>query len=162
MYPNQNYYGYNQQNPYSYGAMPDSLAQMRGQTMPQAVPQNIQPCFMPQTVMNWVQGIAGAKAFPVNAGESMPLFDSEGNYFYIKQVDKSGMPFPLRRFKYVEITDDEIVPKTTQEQPTVDLNKFATVEALQALQSDFEALAARLEAMNGRPARCGKEVVENE
>lgn len=92
----------------------------------------------------------------------MPLFDSEGNYFYIKQVDKSGMPYPLRRFKYVEITDDEIAPKTAQEQSTVDLNKFATAEALQALRSDFEALVARLETMNGRPAKRGKEVVENE
>lgn len=163
MYPNQNnFYGYNQQNPYSYGAMPDSLAQMRGQTMPQAIPQNTQPFFTPQTEMNWVQGIAGAKAFLVAPGNSVPLFDSEGNSFYIKAVDKSGMPLPLRIFDYHERIEGEIASKTTQEQPTVDLNKFATVEALQALQSDFEALAARLEAMNGRTARRGKEVVENE
>ena len=162
MYPNQNYYGYNQQNPYSYGAMPDSLAQMRGQAMPQAIPQNTQPFFTPQTEMNWVQGIAGAKAFLVAPGNSVPLFDSEGNSFYIKAVDKSGMPLPLRIFDYHERIEGETAPKTAQEQPTVDLNKFATVEALQALQSDFEALAARLEAMNGRPARRGKEVAENE
>ena len=158
MYPAQNYYGYNQQNPYSYGAMPDSLAQMRGQAIPQVAPQ-------PQNNSNglvWVQGEAGAKSFLVAPNTTVMLMDSESNVFYLKSADVSGMPLPLRVFDYSERVGGEIAPKTAQEQPTVDLNKFATVEALQALQNDFEALAARLEAMNGRTARRGKEVVENE
>lgn len=163
MYPNQNnFYGYNQQNPYSYGAMPDSLAQMRGQAMPQAVPQ-VAP--QPQNNTNglvWVQGEAGAKSFLVAPNTTVMLMDSESNVFYLKSADVSGMPLPLRVFDYSERVGSEITPKTAQEQPTVDLNKFATVEALQALQNDFEALAARLEAINGRTARRGKEVVENE
>lgn len=162
MYPNQNYYGYNQQNPYSYGAMPDSLAQMRGQTIPQPVPQ-VAP--QPQNNSNglvWVQGEAGAKSFLVAPNTTVMLMDSESNVFYLKSADVSGMPLPLRVFDYSERVGGEIASKTTQEQPTVDLNKFATVEALQALQSDFEALAARLKTMNGRPARREKEVVENE
>lgn len=162
MYPNQNYYGYNQQNPYSYGAMPDSLAQMRGQAIPQAVPQAAP---QPQNNSNglvWVQGEAGAKSFLVTPNTTVMLMDSESNVFYLKSADVSGMPLPLRVFDYSERTSGKIAPKTTQEQPTADLNKFATVEALQALQNDFEALAARLEAMNGKPARRGKEVTENE
>ena len=108
----------------------------------------------------WVQGEAGAKSFLVAPNTTVMLMDSESNVFYLKSADVSGMPLPLRVFDYSERVNGEITPKTAQEQPTVDLNKFATVEALQALQSDFEALAARLEAMNGRPTRRGKEVTE--
>ena len=63
MYPNQNYYGYNQQNPYSYGAMPDSLAQMRGQTISQAIPQ-VAP--QPQNNLTWKSrgGQQGARVKP--------------------------------------------------------------------------------------------------
>lgn len=50
----------------------------------------------------WVQGESGAKAYPVAPGKSMALFDSESEQFYIKSVDISGMPQPLRVFVYSE------------------------------------------------------------
>lgn len=50
----------------------------------------------------WVQGEAGAKAYPVAAGNSLLLMDSERQVFYIKSTDSSGMPQPLRRFVYHE------------------------------------------------------------
>lgn len=46
----------------------------------------------------WVQGIAGAKSYPVAPGHSAPLFDSEDLKVYIKTVDQSGVPQPLRCF----------------------------------------------------------------
>lgn len=50
----------------------------------------------------WVQGEAGAKSYPVSAGQSVLLMDSESNRFFIKSADASGMPMPLRVFDYTE------------------------------------------------------------
>lgn len=53
----------------------------------------------------WVQGDAGAKSIQVNAGNSVLLMDSEQQVFYIKTVDASGIPQPLRTFTYTEKMD---------------------------------------------------------
>ena len=52
----------------------------------------------------WAQGEAAAKAFPVGAGQSVLLMDSEDSVMYIKSTDQSGMPQPLRIFDYKERT----------------------------------------------------------
>lgn len=52
--------------------------------------------------INWVQGEADAKSRPVGAGHSVILMDTEDSVFYIKTVDQSGMPQPLRIFDYKE------------------------------------------------------------
>lgn len=54
--------------------------------------------------ITWVQGEASAKSFPVGAGQSVLLMDSEESVFYIKSTDQSGMPQPLRIFDYTERT----------------------------------------------------------
>lgn len=73
---------------------------------PQMPPQGAQ---MPQngvTTSNngitWVQGEAAAKSHPVASGQSALLMDSEESVFYIKSMDQSGMPLPLRIFDYKE------------------------------------------------------------
>lgn len=50
----------------------------------------------------WVQGIEAMKSYPVSAGQSVLLMDSESNCFGIKSADASGMPMPLRVFDYTE------------------------------------------------------------
>lgn len=52
--------------------------------------------------INWVQGEADAKSRPVAAGHSVILMDTEESVMYIKSVDPSGMPQPLRIFDYKE------------------------------------------------------------
>jgi hypothetical protein len=64
--------------------------------------------------INWVQGEAGAKSYPVAPGQSVLLMDSESNIFYIKSSDNSGMPMPLRIFDFKERTATQ---KTEQTQP---------------------------------------------
>lgn len=54
--------------------------------------------------ITWCQGEAAAKSFPVGAGQSVLLMDSEESVFYIKSTDQSGMPQPLRIFDYTERT----------------------------------------------------------
>jgi len=55
----------------------------------------------------WVQGEAAAKAYPVAPGSNVLLMDSEGECFYIKSTDASGMPQPLRTFAYQEVARTE-------------------------------------------------------
>ena len=70
--------------------------------MPQIAPQ--MPSVASQNAqmtndINWVQGEADAKSRPVGAGHSVVFMDSEESVFYIKTVDQSGMPLPLRIFE---------------------------------------------------------------
>lgn len=57
-----------------------------------------------QSGILWVQGEAGAKAYPVGAGNSVLLMDTEDAVMYLKTVDQSGMPQPLRIFDLTERT----------------------------------------------------------
>lgn len=52
--------------------------------------------------ITWVQGESAAKSYPVGAGQSVLLMDSEDSVMYIKSCDQSGMPLPLRVFDYTE------------------------------------------------------------
>lgn len=90
---NGNYYGMNGYGQAGYmPPMQDTLSQLRSQQMPQQQSGN---------GLLWVQGEAGAKAYPVAPGGSVVLMDVEGNTFYVKSADNSGMPH-MRVFDYVE------------------------------------------------------------
>ena len=75
----------------------------------QNVPQNYSPVQTQapaqpnSTGINWVQGEAGARSVPVQAGQKVILMDSESNVFYVKSSDSYGMPLPLRIFEYKEL-----------------------------------------------------------
>ena len=82
----------------------------------------------------WVQGEAGAKAYPVAPGNSVLLMDSESECFYIKSTDHSGVPMPLRSFTYTEIVQSQ----QPNEEPKVDTSQFVT-------RSEFEELKKMLQ-----------------
>ena len=91
------YYDPVQQNP---------MGQYNQQFQPPATPTATQP--MTQQANNgliWVQGEAGAKSYIVAPGNTVMLMDSEGERFYLKSADASGMPMPLRIFEYKERTE---------------------------------------------------------
>lgn len=64
------------------------------------MPQNASPASNSGII--WVQGENAAKSYPVGSGQSALLMDSEESVMYIKSVDSSGMPQPLRVFDYTE------------------------------------------------------------
>ena len=68
----------------------------------------------------WVQGENSAKSYPVSAGQSMLLMDSENPVMYIKSTDQSGMPLPLRVFDYKERTQARSEHAQTVAEPKVD------------------------------------------
>lgn len=70
-----------------------------------------------QSNIYWVQGIEGAKAYPVGAGNSILLMDSDNQVMYIKTADQSGVP-SLRIFDYNE--------RTAEKTNTVDLSAYVT------------------------------------
>ena len=74
----------------------------------QQIPMQQQTQSQPNQQSNilWVQGEAGAKAWPVANGSSVQLMDSEDSYFYIKSADQYGMP-STKKFKYEEVIDDK-------------------------------------------------------
>lgn len=59
----------------------------------------------------WVQGESGAKGYPVAAGTTVMLLDSENQTFYIKSTDSSGMPMPLRTFDFTERVQNPVQDK---------------------------------------------------
>ena len=117
-----NYYPMGQQMP---SAMTDQLTQLRRAAYPQ----------QQQTA----QGEEAAKSYLCAPGNSVLLMDSEKSSFYIKTVDASGMPQPLRIFDYTERT-------AAQKQPTqavqVQAGEFVTRAEFDALEARFDALAA--------------------
>lgn len=122
-------YGYQPQTYYPpTQPMPDQLAYLRQQQM--------QPMQQPAASPLWVQGEAGAKAYPVAPGSSVILMDSESNVFYIKSADQSGMP-TMRTFEYRERTAAQNPPVQAAQQPQGD---YVT-------RSEFAAWAARFDAL---------------
>ena len=134
-------YGY--QYPY-YGSqppMPDNLAQLRmnaNQMQNPVISQSMPPQAQPTNSLIWVQGEAGAKSYLVAPNTTVMLMDSEGDRFYLKSADASGMPLPLRIFDYKERT-------TAAQQAfggsvaaeTVNLNKFVTREEFEQLKASI-------------------------
>lgn len=96
-------------------------------------PQYFQTPTQQQNGILWVQGEAGAKAFSVAPGNSLVLMDSETECFYIKSTDVSGMPMPLRKFSYKEITN-ATTTEQPQQQTQVDVSQFITRQEFDELK----------------------------
>ena len=100
-------YNYGYQYPY-YGTqqpLADNLSQLRmnNTQMQNPVTSQSMPSQSQQTnSLIWVQGEAGAKSYLVAPNATVMLMDSEGERFYLKSADASGMPLPLRIFDYKE------------------------------------------------------------
>lgn len=87
----------------------------------------------------WVQGENAARSTQVNPGNSVLLMDSEQQVFYIKTVDASGLPQPLRVFPYSEKVD---VAKNATTTPIERQQDYVT-------RDEFEKRLA--EIVNGKP-----------
>ena len=95
----------------------------------------------PQQGINWVQGLAGAKAFMVAPGQTAFLMDSEGQTFYMKSADQSGMP-TLRVFDFQE---------RTQQAPMAPQNNGAYDDLAKRVAALEAALMPKKEASANEP-----------
>lgn len=87
----------------------------------------LQPPQMPQNSVQsssngitWVLGENAAKSFPVGAGQTVVLMDREEPIMYMKSVDQSGMPLPLRIFDITERTSEKQSTNVAKEVTTND------------------------------------------
>lgn len=99
----------------------------------------------------WVQGEAGAKSFLVAPGNTVMLMDSEGERFYLKSADASGMPMPLRIFEYKERTEASSpafsAPVAAQ---NVNLDNFVTREEF---EQRMASMASQCQCRNNAKKR---------
>ena len=128
MYGNPYQMGY---QPGYMGAMPDYLSYYRNQPQMQPQPQMQSTAQPAQSAgegngLIWVQGEAGAKSYPVAPGKTVMLMDSENSVFYLKTVDASGMPLPLRIFDYNERTGPAAQNPSVGESQGFDPSNFIT------------------------------------
>lgn len=133
-----------QWNPYYPTAV--STQQYSGAGMQTAVPMNQmqqpqQPVQNTQSAGNqgfvWVQGEAGAKAYPVAAGNSVLLMDSESPVLYMKSTDISGRPLPIETYDLVKREDRPVIPQAPvqqqqAQQPQIDLSQYVKMSDLEA------------------------------
>ena len=93
-----------------------------------------------------MQGEAGAKSFLVAPGNTVMLMDSEGERFYLKSADASGMPMPLRIFEYKELaeTPSQALNATVTAQ-NVNFDNFVTREEF---EQRMDSMASQCQCRN--------------
>jgi len=142
---------YNNYFPMGYQQFPQQYQQQMSQ--PQ-MNQFAQPAQQNNGIV-WVQGIEGAKAHPVNAGQSALLMDSEGDCFYLKSADQMGMP-SLRVFDYKERTN------TPQKAENADISGFITQDKLDIYVTKEDLKTAILGLKKELTEKKGKKVKDDE
>lgn len=130
------------------------------QIYPQNAPQQMnQQQVYPQNTQNsgivWVQGIEGAKAHPVAAGQSVLLMDSDASCLYLKSADQTGMP-TLRIFDYTERTAQPTIPKNA------DMTGFVTKDDMLPFATKEDVKKAISELKRELSEKKGKKVKDNE
>lgn len=118
----------------------DRLAQLQAQYQ-QAMPPHLQQAG--QGIL-WVQGDSGAKAYMMAPSTTVLLMDSEGQKFYLKSTDASGVP-SLRTFEYTEVQPDASQALQKRE---IDLDsKYVTREEYEEMQGKFKEIMERLKEL---------------
>lgn len=127
---------------YNYG-FPVTYQPMYYYQQPQQQQPQMSYAPQQQSGIVWVQGEAGAKAYPVSAGTNQLLMDSESECFYIKSTDASGMPQPLRVFEYKEVVHTQEPTQSHAALP--DMNQYVKKDEFNELQKQFNELKGELD-----------------
>lgn len=99
----------------------------------------------PSSTINWVQGEIGARAYPVGAGNSVLLMDSEGQNFYIKSADNTGMP-TMKKYAYSEVVEEPLRLES-KDNRDYDTAKLASREEVKQLQEEIRQLKNQIATM---------------
>ena len=106
-------------------------------TIPQIPTPATQPQQQASSGLVWVQGETGAKGYLVAPNNTVLLMDSEANQFYLKSTDGSGMPLPLRVFKYEEVKANQAPQAAPESHPVEYVTKAEFDEFKSTLKSSF-------------------------
>ena len=117
---------------------PQNMNQFNQQYQQPMVAQPTVPAPQANNGLVWVQGEAGAKSYPIAPGCTVMLMDSEGERFYLKSADASGMPLPLRVFEYKERTE------TAQQTAGGSVSAFDSLDDKFVTREEFERRMASI------------------
>ena len=106
----------------------------------------------------WVQGEAGAKAYPVSPGYTVMLMDSEDNVFYIKTTDTNGIPLPLKVFDYSERKNNEVADGVVMNKNSVNINNNDKLEEQFVTRDEYKKL---IDEINNLREQWGKKYESN-
>lgn len=134
---------FNQYNPYGYQPSFQNYQQQLQnlqnlQNQAQQLQQNYkqhqqQQQTQPQmNVFAYVNGIEGAKAYPVAPATTIILFDSDNAVFYKKTADINGKA-TLEAYEYKNAS-------TKKEEPKIDTDNFVTKKDFESLKKKFDTL----------------------
>lgn len=128
-------YPYNPYNP--YGPQPNYGGFNNPYSMPNPQPnQPQQPQAQPQNTYAFVNGIEGAKSYPMAPNQTVMLMDSEQPIAYMKQSNGMGQA-TLKYFRLVEISEADL------RAPQAPAAEYATKAELEALAKRIDALAPK-------------------
>lgn len=155
---------------YNNGAMNDVLNQYKGQyqqpmpmqpMMQQPMQMPMQPTQMSGTNdMIWVLSEGEAQSYPVAPNNSVILWDKNSDVVYIKSVNAQNVP-SFRVLDYKERTYDNGAKAPAEQKCECGGSKFASIESVNALQREFEALRGELEELKAKQkVKQVKKVVE--
>lgn len=125
--------------------------QFQQQQMPMQTPLQQMTMAQPTPTndMLFVLNETEATAYPVAPNNSVTLWDKNKDTVYIKSVNMQGVP-SMRILDYIERTADNVI-KTPHKHDCQCGNKFVSIDAFVALQSDLEALRSELEELKAKP-----------
>lgn len=103
---------YSSYNPYPQYGMYYQMGQQQSQQTQQQINNFV-----------WVQGEAGAKAYPVAAGNTVLLMDSDSAVLYVKSADASGRPLPMETY--------DLVKRQPYQPPQVDMSQYVKLSDLE-------------------------------
>ena len=131
------------------------------QQMPMQAPVQQMPIVQPTPTndMLWVLGQTEAESYLVAPNNSVTLWDKNKDTVYIKSVNAQGVP-SMRILDYTE-RNTEKSTETPQKHICKCGDKFATIDAVNALQGKIEALENELEELKAKPkAKPAKKAVD--
>ena len=100
---------------YNYTQQPQMTDSYTRPMYQQSPPQMSYQAPMQNQSIIWVQGEAGAKAYPVAAGQSVLLMDSEDAVLYVKSTDQTGRPLPMESYDLVKRESVVNVPQASHQ-----------------------------------------------
>lgn len=119
------------------------------QQMVEQPQQNVRP--QTNSLMVWVQGKAGAQSYPVAPNTTLPLFDSEGDFVYIKSVDSNGIPLPLVTKMISDPPSETNSDVVEVEEMKVDMSNYVTRESYEDIKKKYEDLETRIFELESKP-----------
>lgn len=101
---------------------------------PYTIPQTTAPIQQPQNTFVWVQGEEAARNYPVAAGNTIVLIDSDKPIMYMKTSDLSGKPQQMQ-IRYL-VTKEDYEKIQNESNLLQNEDKYVTKEAFEKYVSE--------------------------